>query len=579
MLQQLLLMKKFSILLLYCLYSSKAGWIDPDTPDIAFETVSHYNGESYKLVFSDEFNVDNRFFHDGYDPKWTALHKNDYTNYALQYYNSNLVKTSNGFLNISTIVEDVSFDFENKDVKSRMTKNYQSGMLQGWNKFCFTGGIIEFSAILPGKSDIGGLWPAIWLLGNLARATYVGSSNNVWPWSYNICNEKLRRQQLISACNSVNHFDLESNQGRGAPEIDILETMAGKGKLINTPIHRPYFSTSLQIAPGNQNYRPNPTEEPMYELWYHHGLEYGENTSLNIFFYGMYLEGSTKDKSYLADAISANRNLYDTHFEHLHLYRLEWVPGSEGHLIWYLDDEFVFRISASALNLTSAILPEEPMYIILNTAMSSTWGFPQPCPEGCPCNCFDCRLQECLCAVPESMCQNFPANFLIDSIRVYQNPNDKNQTVGCSTPTHKSRRFIQAHKNLYMDEGDKEPLRKIAHGGGKCTRNENCGLYGRCSRHECICLNSTHTGPHCLAANGFDDIVWDSDNVITLYGFSISNTLVLLVIALIFGFIGIVGSQYYFKHLKRLKSMKINALVTENDYRYLGSKEEVQSLL
>ena len=33
-------------------------------------------------------------------------------------------------------------------------------MLQGWNKFCMIGGIVEFSAKLPGKSSVGGLWPA-----------------------------------------------------------------------------------------------------------------------------------------------------------------------------------------------------------------------------------------------------------------------------------------------------------------------------------------------------------------------------------------------------------------------------------
>ena len=39
-------------------------------------------------------------------------------------------------------------------------KYIQSAMLQGWNKFCFTGGIVEFSAKLPGSPRIAGLWPA-----------------------------------------------------------------------------------------------------------------------------------------------------------------------------------------------------------------------------------------------------------------------------------------------------------------------------------------------------------------------------------------------------------------------------------
>jgi hypothetical protein len=33
----------------------------------------------------------------------------------------------------------------------KLTKNYQSGMVKGWNKFCFTGGIVEVSAKLPGQ--------------------------------------------------------------------------------------------------------------------------------------------------------------------------------------------------------------------------------------------------------------------------------------------------------------------------------------------------------------------------------------------------------------------------------------------
>lgn len=33
-------------------------------------------------------------------------------------------------------------------------------MIQSWNKFCITGGIVEFSAKLPGDPTVGGLWPA-----------------------------------------------------------------------------------------------------------------------------------------------------------------------------------------------------------------------------------------------------------------------------------------------------------------------------------------------------------------------------------------------------------------------------------
>lgn len=43
------------------------------------------------------------------------------------------------------------------------------------NKFCFTGGYIETSVQLPGASNVLGLWPAIWTMGNLGRAGYGAS--------------------------------------------------------------------------------------------------------------------------------------------------------------------------------------------------------------------------------------------------------------------------------------------------------------------------------------------------------------------------------------------------------------------
>ena len=502
------------LLLLIGITYTIGGWIDPDTSnDKSIRFINSLaDGRQYSLVFSDEFNVEGRTFHDGQDPRWTSIHKDDYTNFALQYYNGDLVHTSSGYLNISSIIKDVSFRVESETKKGTMTKNYQSGMIQGWNKFCFTGGIVEISAKLPGKYDIGGFWPAMWLLGNLARATYVGSSNNVWPWSYDTCRYDIIKEQAISSCNVVNHYGMHPNQGRGAPEIDILEAMPGKEKLINTPINKPYFSTSLQVAPGYPDFRPNVAEVPPNDLWYSHDIEYaeGNETALNIFFYGMHLAGQTPDMSYLADAISANTNLYETHFEEFHKYRLEWIPGPDGYIKWYLDDNFLYSIGANALNLTGAIIPEEPMYLILNTAISSTWGFPQPCPEGCACDCFDARKTECGCGMPDRMIENFPAEFLIDYVRVYQTEDDENQIVGCSTKPHPSRKYIEGHKDRYMEAGQKQPLKDLVKGGASCHDDDTICTYGRCIKNKCVC-NDDYTGPTCKASIGFDDIIWDKD--------------------------------------------------------------------
>jgi Beta-glucan synthesis-associated protein SKN1/KRE6/Sbg1 len=50
---------------------------------------------------------------------------------------------------------------------------------QGWDKFCFSGGIVEVSAALPGDAYTGGLWPAIWLLGELLYCIYCCSTSHI----------------------------------------------------------------------------------------------------------------------------------------------------------------------------------------------------------------------------------------------------------------------------------------------------------------------------------------------------------------------------------------------------------------
>jgi len=207
---------------------------------------------------SDEFNIPNRSFTDGHDNMWTGLDKSDDDSSAagggsLHFYNSSRITTANGTLRINSVIKKTEwehYDTVKKEFK-KVTKYFESGMLQSWNKFCFTGGIIEVDLILPGDPSIGGLWPAAWMLGNLGRATYEASTNMIWPWSYNTCDRDLQEPQAISACNKQNHFGLNPFQGRGATEIDILEMMAGEpGTLPSTepPISLPYADMTLQVS-------------------------------------------------------------------------------------------------------------------------------------------------------------------------------------------------------------------------------------------------------------------------------------------------------------------------------------------
>eukprot|EP00985_Skeletonema_marinoi_P002287 scaffold946_cov165-Skeletonema_marinoi.AAC.1 len=512
----------------------------------------------YNLVFSDEFNTPHRRFSDGSDPRWTALEKNDYTNDAQHYYSAdNAFTDTEGNLVIkseSTDTEILGFN-DVKHKNERITKHFKSAMLQSWNKFCFTGGIMEAEMALPGRHDVGGLWPAFWLLGNLARHTYVGSSEHVWPWSSSVCTDKSRTAQLVSACDRVEHYGLHTGVGRGAPEIDVFEVQAGsikanKGAFLKMPVGQPFMSSSYQVAPGRIP-RPGEGWWPAPGQWYNN-LTGGMNTSMNIIFYGTYNhfrdDTNPAEQDYWSDAISYNRQLNESHFGKFHKYRVEWeVPEeaskknnytkSYGYIRWFLDGETVLEVKGEGLNAsgTGAEISSEPMYMLLNTAISSQWGFPEKCPSNCPCKTYNCRggYGE-TCGFSEGFCDmiNKPVEYKINYVRVYQDKNDPKQKVGCSTPERPTRKFIEAHKEKYMQKGDLQPLKPIQNGGGECsvaapmnaTLPQSCGgtTRGKCdvSRNPptCSCL-SNWTGPYCLSQAANDDVIWDPVETLADLGF------------------------------------------------------------
>jgi len=448
----------------------------------------------YDLVFSDEFDVPHRSFADGHDPRWTAIDKNDYTNDAQHYYTPlNAETNDDGHLVITTVAKDttvVGFDDVNYK-KERITKHFTSAMLQSWNKFCFAGGIVEAEISLPGKHDVGGLWPAFWLLGNLARHTYVGSSEHVWPWSSRTCTDKGKTAQLVNACDRAVHYGMEAGLGRGAPEIDIFEVQpgnvkAGTGNFLKMSVGQPFASHSYQVAPGLAK-RPGEGWWPAPGVWYDN-LRWGENATLNIQFYGSYnhfndaWDPDTQD--YWSDAISFNRQLNSSHFGSFHKYRLEWeLPDDDdddddgdgdettkktrktkkknhGYIRWFIDDQFVMEIDGQSLHdsETGGEISSEPMYMILNTAISSQWGFPNTCPSNCPCETYNCHGGEYeTCGFSEGFCDMItqtPIEYKINWIRVYQDKNDDRQKVGCSTPERPTRTFIEAHESKYKLEDD-----------------------------------------------------------------------------------------------------------------------------
>ncbi|KAG6623018.1 Beta-glucan synthesis-associated protein SKN1 [Phytophthora cinnamomi] len=279
-------------------FPTKSGikpWVDPDTPTDR-RTYTSSRGRQWDLVMSDEFNVANRSFRPGDDHMWTSLEKPDGVNGALELYSHNMTSTKcdddgTCYFYIKSVDEvnviHVYNMYTHPPGFTDANFFYRSAMVQSWNKFCYQGGMLEVRAQLPGAvskasgnpdlalgksgkvatSNYYPTWPGIWMMGNLGRAIFSASTNRMWPFSYNKCDPDVfnSSNQRISACDANPGYGLNPNQGRGAPEIDVLE---GGGLAI---------SSSLQIAPGMpDDYRlisANTSTGDYYSCFYSYGCQ------------------------------------------------------------------------------------------------------------------------------------------------------------------------------------------------------------------------------------------------------------------------------------------------------------------
>ncbi|TYZ59537.1 hypothetical protein PybrP1_003455 [[Pythium] brassicae (nom. inval.)] len=406
------------------------GWVDPETPE-EFRTArvptsaarigSNTTHHTYTLIFSDEFNDSRRSFGAGFDRKWTAIDILDKTNMGQHYFLPQATQIDKDNLIITT----------SKPKKPYRGASYVSGSLQTWNKFCFTGGFVEVRAILPGKWGVPGTWPAIWIMGNLGRAAFLGSQDGMWPWSFDACAPYVEKgekvHQKINACGNLTdktdhesypeRYGLNPFQGRGATEIDVIEAQI---KARDQPA---YISTSLQISPSlYANLRPDSETLPKPGQWYQ-GLAFGDRTNINSDYYG---------ESGL-DAISALTQLESNAFLSYHLYQLDWSPGPEGYIRWWMDGNFLFEIPGSALSVWSQGIPPrqvpvEPSYLILSTAVSEK--FSPPC-DGQICDSL------------------WPSNFTIDYVRLYQGNPNRYTSIGCNPKGFETAGWITAHPVNY----------------------------------------------------------------------------------------------------------------------------------
>lgn len=402
-------------------------WCDAATPASA-----RSRGE-LELVMSDEFDTPGRTFANGADPKWTALERADDTNGGQVYYSPD---------NAETVVDEAGVGAlritTSRLAAPRAGKPLQSAQLQGWNKFCFTGGAVEVRARVPANS---GTWPSLWLLGNLARAVYTASGDGVWPWSYDACLE-------LDAARLPPRTPPQKWPGRGAAEMDLVEARTSAA----SP-HLEYASFSLQVAPRvPPAYMPAwgsfpspqprvPNGEPLGHgvdgSWYS-DLTLGAGAAVNAWWYG------PRDVPGSNDAITGSvAGMPRFGGGAYHTFGLEWrLPDPSdpaaplGFLRFTYDGDLVLEIGGGALNRSYVacgaartprlggrreaccfetpprLLPDEPTYLILSQAVGN-WA------DG-------------LAGFEREAGDSGSAHLLVDWVRVWQRRGQRR--LGCDPP-------------------------------------------------------------------------------------------------------------------------------------------------
>lgn len=411
------------------LSSIRTNLIDPDTPN-EFLTKKTRLGKTWNLVFSDEFNVNGRTFYEGDDQFFTAVDLHYAATNDLEWYDPDAIITFNGSLIIRMDA------YKNHDLF------YRSGMIQSWNKICFTQGLIEFSVMLPHYGNNSGLWPGLWTLGNLARPGYMATSEGVWPYSYNSCDVGITANQSsfdgisflpgqrLNSCTCVGEDHPNMGTGRGAPEIDILEGS------VSPPY--PVASQSYQLAP--------------FDIWYMPDYNFIEIYNKSISSMNTYTGGPFQEAVSVVTILNNSwyeRNDGDNFYQK---FSIEYLNDDEnGYITWYVGNTPTHTVYSKSFapngNIGWRRISKEPMSIIINFAISNSWTY------------------------VDWPSLTFPSHMKIDYVRIYQ-PNDS-KSVTCDPLDYPTNEYIQLHLNIYQNPN----LTTFSQGGYKFPKNKlthNC---------------------------------------------------------------------------------------------------------
>jgi len=225
--------------------------------------------------------------------------------------------------------------------------------------------------------------------------------------------------QRLSACTCPNadHPGPSNNKGRGAPEIDILEAehnKQGAGGVV---------SQSLQVAPFAADYK------------------YLNDTSTEWTVYNPNISRANNYRgSAVQQAISGLTQLPPDVFNggpepNFHNFGFEYFANPQsrpdGFVTWSMDNTPTIRMGASAIGPDQAtgigqrLISEEPMAIYLNLAMSQNW------------------------QTIDLSTMTFPAEMLVDYVRVYQRVGNKN--IGCDPDDYPTEAYINRNLDAYTN--------------------------------------------------------------------------------------------------------------------------------
>ncbi|KAI0053742.1 glycoside hydrolase family 16 protein [Auriscalpium vulgare] len=414
------------------------GLIDPQTPRDVYTRKGVSDGADYELVFSDEFNTDGRTFYPGDDPYWEAVDLHYWATNNMEWYDPAAITTSNGSLVITL------------SQKETHGLDYQGGMMSSWNKFCYTGGYLEVSVMLPGLTNVVGLWPSVWTMGNLGRAGYGASLEGMWPYSYDSCDVGTLPNQTMNGapaaalingdpehggalsylpgqrlsrctCNGESHPGPKHSDGslvgRAAPEIDVFEAQVrGSPVTLEELPLMGEVSQSAQWAPMNAGY-----------VWL--------NNSDNMIIYdktitaqNTYTGGITQQAASVVSV--TNQDCYEGSGRCYSTYGFEYKPGFDDAYITWISSgvpSWTLKQAGMAADPNTQIaarpIPQEPMYIIMNMGMSTNFGLVD------------------VAHIP------FPVHMYIDYVRVYQPSNARN--VGCDPSDFPTSQYINTYPEAY----------------------------------------------------------------------------------------------------------------------------------